>query len=144
MVRPGHLAGVGVFLAALAGIGYAQSERSSAVGLPPAPWVSRAIPEARGEIKILPDGKKAQVRYRRAPFTQVPQDWSDFRTYAHDDARPAPPVRTLPLHPGWDLVFSAKVPAAVAPFHELNRAVVDLLGRAGILPTEMPRKTSGT
>ncbi len=53
-------------------------------------------------------------------------------------------VRTLSLRPGWDLVFSAKVAAVGAPFQELNRAVVDLLGRAGILPGQMPRETSST
>ncbi len=50
-------------------------------------------------------------------------------------------VRVLPLRPGWDLVFSAKVPATAATFQELNRAVVDLLDRAGILP-ETPGEMS--
>jgi ribonuclease P protein component len=42
-------------------------------------------------------------------------------------------VRVLPVEPGWDVVISAKAAAARADFHELNRAVVDLLARAGIL-----------
>ena len=42
-------------------------------------------------------------------------------------------VRVLPAHPGWDVVVSAKARAAEADFHQLNRAVVELLDRAGIL-----------
>jgi ribonuclease P protein component len=42
-------------------------------------------------------------------------------------------VRVLPVEPGWDVVISAKAAAARADFHELNRAVVSLLARAGIL-----------
>ena len=42
-------------------------------------------------------------------------------------------IRVLPAHPGWDVVVSAKMPAAGASFQELNRSVVDLLGRAGIV-----------
>jgi ribonuclease P protein component len=42
-------------------------------------------------------------------------------------------VRVLPVEPGWDVVVSAKARASEADFHELNRAVTELLGRAGIL-----------
>ena len=42
-------------------------------------------------------------------------------------------VRVLPATPGWDVVVSAKTRAAEADFHALNRAVIELLGRAGIL-----------
>jgi len=42
-------------------------------------------------------------------------------------------IRVLPARPGWDVVVSAKMPAAGASFQELNRSVVDLLGRAGIV-----------
>jgi len=42
-------------------------------------------------------------------------------------------LRPLDVEPGWDVVVSAKAPAAKADFHELKRAVVDLLARAGIL-----------
>mgnify|MGYP001599449317 CR=1 FL=1 len=45
-------------------------------------------------------------------------------------------VRVLPLRPGWDVVVSAKTSAARADFHELNRAVVDLLARARLLQEE--------
>lgn len=42
-------------------------------------------------------------------------------------------IRVLPLVPGWDVVVSAKTAAARADFHELNRAVADLLTRAKLL-----------
>jgi ribonuclease P protein component len=42
-------------------------------------------------------------------------------------------IRVLPAKPGWDVVVSAKMPAARANFQELNRSVVELLGRAGIV-----------
>jgi ribonuclease P protein component len=42
-------------------------------------------------------------------------------------------VRVLPANPGWDVVVSAKTRAAEADFHELSRAVIELLERAGIL-----------
>lgn len=42
-------------------------------------------------------------------------------------------LRRLPAEPGWDVVVSPKAPAAAATYQELNRAVVDLLTRAGIL-----------
>jgi ribonuclease P protein component len=42
-------------------------------------------------------------------------------------------VRILPVELGWDVVVSAKARASEADFHQLNRAVIDLLGRAGIL-----------
>ena len=98
MLRPGTFFGGGIVLAALLSAACAQPEKPSpTAGLPPAPWVSRAIPEGKGEVKTLPDGKKTQVRYRGAPFAGVPQDWSEYRTYAYDDARPAPPVSKIPM-----------------------------------------------
>lgn len=42
-------------------------------------------------------------------------------------------VRALATRPGWDVVISARVPAAQASFHELRTAVVNLFARAGIL-----------
>jgi len=42
-------------------------------------------------------------------------------------------IRVLPTNCGWDVVVSPKAPAANANFQQLNRAVVDLLARAGIL-----------
>ena len=62
----------------------------------PGPWKSRAIPEAQGEVKEV-DGKKMQVRYKEAPFSGVPQDWSQWRTYAYTDNRPEPPVQKVAM-----------------------------------------------
>lgn len=42
-------------------------------------------------------------------------------------------VRVQPVKRGWDVVFSAKLAAATADFHEINRAVIDLLAKANLL-----------
>jgi len=47
-------------------------------------------------------------------------------------------VRSLSLRPGWDVVIAAKAPAAQANFHELKRALTDLLANAGILSQDAP------
>jgi len=47
-------------------------------------------------------------------------------------------IRVLPTNCGWDVVVSPKAPAANANFQQLNRAVVDLLVRAGILAEDPP------
>ena len=52
-------------------------------------WTSRAIPEARGEIRTLPDGKRHAVRY--SGWTT--EDFGAFPTYAYGDTRPAPAVQ---------------------------------------------------
>ena len=75
----------GALLAAAAGCADRGVE-SPGKGLPPAPWVSRALPEGRGEVKTEPDGKRVAVRYRG--WTTA--DFSQFRTYAYDDVRTAP------------------------------------------------------
>ncbi|MGQ0662852.1 MAG: sulfur oxidation c-type cytochrome SoxA [Pseudomonadota bacterium] len=54
-------------------------------------WESRALPEAQGRVEMV-DGKPRQVRYKEAPFSGVQPDFSEWRTYRYDDARPAPPV----------------------------------------------------
>ena len=59
-------------------------------------WVSRAIPEARGEITVAPDGKRSARRYPG----WTTRDFGAFRTYAYDDARPEPPVRRAALPAG--------------------------------------------
>ncbi|MBI3625615.1 MAG: sulfur oxidation c-type cytochrome SoxA [Candidatus Rokubacteria bacterium] len=84
-----------VLLAAVLTAACAQTERPSTTGRPPTPWVSHAIPEAKGEVKILPDGKKVHVRYKG----WTTEDFSQFRTYAYDDMRPAPPVSKAPMPP---------------------------------------------
>src|SRR5215472_1054511 len=57
------------------------------------PWTSRAIPEARGQITTLPDGRKVAVRYPG----WTTEDFGRFRTYAYDDARPEVPVSRAPM-----------------------------------------------
>ena len=74
-----------VIAAAFVAAGCAQRDtRPSTVGLPSSPWVSRAVPEAAGEVKTLPDGRRQAVRYRGWST----EDFGRFRTYAYDDQRP--------------------------------------------------------
>jgi sulfur-oxidizing protein SoxA len=51
-------------------------------------WTSRAIPEARGEIRTEANGRHVAVRYPGWSTT----DYAAFRTYAYDDWRPEPTV----------------------------------------------------
>jgi sulfur-oxidizing protein SoxA len=59
----------------------------------PGPWVSRAIPEARGEIRTLADGRTVAVRYGGWST----RDFGRFRTYAYDDGRPEVPLARAPM-----------------------------------------------
>lgn len=52
-------------------------------------WTTRAIPEARGEVRVRPDGVREAVRYRG----WTTEDFGRFRTYAYGDARPEPTVQ---------------------------------------------------
>ncbi len=47
--------------------------------------------------------------------------------------REATRLRHQRIQPGWDLVFIARAPASEASFHEVDRAVEDLLRRASLL-----------
>ncbi len=67
----------------------------SSTGLPPAPWVSRAAPEAKGDIRTLPDGARQAIRYRG----WTTEDFGQFRTYAYDDPRPEPRPGRAPMPP---------------------------------------------
>jgi len=81
--------------AALAVLGAGCAGTSPAVpdyrGVPK--WSSRAIPEARGEIRTAADGKRTAVRY--AGWTT--RDFDRYTTYAYDDARPEPPVQRVTM-----------------------------------------------
>jgi len=79
--------------AVLIAAGCAQRESAAPVASPPAPWVSRAIPEARGEITTSADGTRTAVRYPGWGS----QDFGRFRTYAYDDARPEPAPATVAM-----------------------------------------------
>jgi ribonuclease P protein component len=41
-------------------------------------------------------------------------------------------TRQTPVKPGWDIVFIARVPAAVTGFGDLGKSVINLLSRAGL------------
>jgi len=83
-----------IVVGALGAAGCAQSDIAmSSAGLPPARWVSGAVPEARGDIKTSPDGKREAVRYKG----WTTEDFSRFRTYAYDDPRPEVPVAKAPM-----------------------------------------------
>lgn len=47
-------------------------------------------------------------------------------------------VHSLPIQPGWDVVISARRPAAAVNYHELRDAVAGLLSRARILDRGAP------
>ena len=59
-------------------------------------WTTRAIPEARGDVRVLPNGRHMAVRY--PGWTE--RDYSGFRTYAYDDTRPEPPVQKVTMPAG--------------------------------------------
>jgi len=59
-------------------------------------WPSRAIPEARGDLRTLPDGKRVAVRYPGWPT----RDFDRYTTYAYDDQRPEPPVQRVTMPSG--------------------------------------------
>jgi sulfur-oxidizing protein SoxA len=59
-------------------------------------WRTRAIPEARGEIRTLPDGKREALRY--PGWTK--QDFGRFRTYAYTDTRPDVPIQRATMPAG--------------------------------------------
>src|SRR5438874_2349031 len=75
--------------------GCALATRESTPVASPA-WTSHVIPEARGEIRVAPDGTRTAVRYKGWTV----RDFGAFRTYAYDDARPEPPVQkaTMPAN----------------------------------------------
>jgi sulfur-oxidizing protein SoxA len=56
----------------------------------------RTIPEARGDIRTLPDGTRVAVRYKG----WTTKDYGAFRTYAYGDQRPEPPVKRASMPAG--------------------------------------------
>ncbi len=53
-------------------------------------------------------------------------------------------VRTLTTQAGWDVIISARAPAARADFHELKAAVANLFIRASILAESASREEEQT
>jgi sulfur-oxidizing protein SoxA len=94
MIPSHRSAGAWLVVTALIAAGCARSEPvGPTTGLPPAPWTTRAVPEAKGEIRTLPDGKREAVRYRG----WTTRDFGAFRTYAYDDTRPEPRLGRVPM-----------------------------------------------
>jgi len=87
-----------VLAAVLLAAGCAQTETRGATGAAPAAWVTRAVPEARGDFKTLPDGKRQAIRYRG----WTTEDFGTYRTYAYGDRRPevAPAKVAMPAVAG--------------------------------------------
>ena len=88
-----HRATFALLVLAFIAAGCAQSETKGVSGLPPTPWVSRAVPDAKGDFKTLPDGTRQAVRYRG----WTTEDFGKYRTYAYDDSRPAIAPGRMPM-----------------------------------------------
>jgi L-cysteine S-thiosulfotransferase len=94
MARGCRAPGVGAAIAlAILLAGCAHSDTRPTLGLPSTPWLTRAVPEARGDVTVLANGTRRAVRYRGWSS----EDFGGFRTYAYDDARPAMAVGTAPM-----------------------------------------------
>ncbi len=59
-------------------------------------WASRALPEARGEVRTQADGKRVAVRYPG----WTTRDFERSATYAYDDQRPEPAVQRVTMPTG--------------------------------------------
>jgi L-cysteine S-thiosulfotransferase len=59
-------------------------------------WTSHATAEARGQVRVGPDGSRTAVRYKG----WTTRDFGAFRTYAYDDTRPEPPVQKAVMPAG--------------------------------------------
>ncbi len=82
-------------LAALAlGCAGAAADLPDYHGLPA--WTSRAIPEARGDVRVGPDGRRVAFRYKG----WTSHDFGAFRTYAYGDTRPEQEVTRAAMPAG--------------------------------------------
>ena len=84
----------GLALLLAAGCASTASEGPPAAAVPA--WTTRAIPEARGDIRTLPDGRRVAVRY--PGWTTA--DYGRFRTYAYTDTRPDVAVQRATMPAG--------------------------------------------
>src|SRR5262245_25880567 len=80
------IVGAGLIAAGCAGGEAIPPAPSGGLGLPSTPWVSRAVPEARGDVVTGSAGRRQAVRYRGWST----EDFARFRTYAYEDTRPEP------------------------------------------------------
>ena len=62
----------------------------------PPRWTSRAIPEAKGEVREV-DGKRVQVRYKDDAFSAITANFEQWPTYAYDDTRKFPPPNRISM-----------------------------------------------
>ncbi len=59
-------------------------------------WTTRAVPEARGTIRVEPDGRRVALRYQG----WTARDFGAFRTYAYADTLPEPAVQRVRMPAG--------------------------------------------
>jgi len=59
-------------------------------------WSTRALPEARGELRTQPDGKRVAVRYPG----WTTRDFDRAATYAYEDQRSEPAVQRVTMRTG--------------------------------------------
>src|SRR5207247_8656311 len=89
--RSGGSLSLRVVLAALLFAGCAVATADAPYNVAGPAWTTRAIAEARGEIRTRPDGIREAVRYRG----WTTEDFGHFRTYAYADTRPEPAVQRM-------------------------------------------------
>ena len=82
-------------LAALLVFGCVAGTEKHEASAPPR-WTSRAIPEARGEVKEI-RGRRVQVRYNEEPFSTFTTNYERWPTYAYNDARTFPQPTRVPM-----------------------------------------------
>src|SRR3989441_9598031 len=82
-------------LAALLVFGCVTGTEKHEASAPPR-WTSRAVPEARGEVKEI-GGRRVQVRYNEEPFSTFTTNYERWPTYAYNDARTFPQPTRVPM-----------------------------------------------
>ena len=71
------------------------ADRRHQASAPPR-WTSRAIPEAKGEVKEV-DGKRIQIRYKDDAFNTVTANFERWPTYAYNETKKFPPPNRIPM-----------------------------------------------
>src|SRR3989454_1691926 len=80
---------------ALAVLGCVPGAERREASAPPR-WTSRAIPEAKGEVKEV-DGKRVQIRYKDDVFSAVTANFEQWPTYAYSETKKFPPPSRVPM-----------------------------------------------
>lgn len=94
-MRPKQAFGQLLALAALLALGCTPGVEQREAPTPPR-WTSRAILEARGEVKEI-DGKRVQIRYNEEPFSGLTTNFEQWPTYTYTDTRTFPPPNRVPM-----------------------------------------------